>query len=376
MKKRNQLIVIKVGTTSLTDDMGGMDPAKVSALVGQVGALRRAGHHAVIVTSGAIAAGFRKLGYAERPRTVPAKQASAAVGQGLLIEEYSRALEGQGYVAAQLLLTRADFTDKRRYQNAYNTLSVLLKKGAVPIINENDTVSIEELRFGDNDRLSAQVAALVHADLLVILTDVAGLYDADPQADAGAQLIERIEHIDAGIEAMASGSGSDVGTGGMASKVAAAKLATSAGVPVLVCSADQPDALKKAADGSARGSWFAAVPKALGTRLQWLAFHSDIKGRLIIDDGAVEALGRRHTSLLPSGVVDIEGDFDKGDVVEVTDRQGDYVGRGIAGYGAKQLNEIKGLSSATIEKVTGGKAAEAIHRDNWLGVEKIGKGGC
>lgn len=374
MEKKNQLVVVKVGTTSLTGTDGSMDAAKVAELVSQICDLRRAGHQAVIVTSGAIAAGFRRLGYTERPKTVPAKQASAAVGQGLLVEEYTRGFYEQGYVAAQLLITRADFTDKRRYKNAYNTLSVLLKRGAIPIINENDTVSIEELCFGDNDRLSAQVASLVHADLLVILTDVDGLYTANPQSDPSAKLVEHIDRIDDTIETMASGSCSGIGTGGMASKIAAAKLATAAGVSVLVCSSAQKDVLKKAVEGSAKGSWFEAVPKALGTRLQWVAFHSDAKGQLIVDDGAVEALGRRHTSLLPSGIIEVVGDFEKGDVVEVTDRQGDYVGRGIVGYDAVLLDKIKGLKSSAIEKIIGEKAAEAIHRDNWLGAEKIDKG--
>lgn len=373
MEKRNQLIVVKAGTTSLTGPDGAMDTEKVAALVAQVCGLKRAGHNVVVVTSGAIAAGFRRLGYAERPKTVPAKQASAAVGQGLLIEEYIRGFYERGYIAAQLLITRADFTDRRRYRNAYNTLSVLLKKGAVPVINENDTVSIEELRFGDNDMLSAQVASLLHADLLVILTDVDGLYTADPQTDKNAKLIERVAHIDEKLEAAATSGGSRVGTGGMASKVAAAKVATASGVPVLVCASAQPNVLQKAAAGTARGSWFDAVPKALGTRLQWLAFHSDIKGQLVVDDGAVEALGRRHTSLLPSGVVEVRGDFEKGDVVEVTDRQGSYVGRGMAGYAAAELRAVMGMSSAQIEKNAGHKAAEAIHRDNWLGADKMNK---
>ena len=229
-------VVVKIGTSSLTEKSGRLDVSRLRALTGQLAGLRDAGNQVILVTSAAIAAGYSLLGYQERPVSVPAKQASAAVGQGLLMEEYTRCLHERGYVAAQILLTRADFSDRRRYHNAFSALEVLLSRGAIPIINENDTVSIAELKLGDNDMLSAQVAAMVHADLLVLLTDTDGLYTADPRNDPDAKHIPYVERVTPEIEALATGAGTANGTGGMATKVEGAKLATGAGVPVVICS--------------------------------------------------------------------------------------------------------------------------------------------
>jgi glutamate 5-kinase len=369
----NRLVVVKIGTTSLTGSNGGIDAQKLKAATDMLAALRRKKHQVLLVTSGAIAAGFGRLGYSERPKTVPARQASAAVGQGVLIEEYAKRLGAQDIVAAQLLVTRADFSDRRRYQNVFNTLSVLLKRGALPIINENDTVSIEELRFGDNDRLSAQVAALVHADLLVILTDVNGLYTADPGKDPSARLIAQVDAIDAQVERMAGDSDSDLGTGGMASKIEAAKVATAAGVPVVVTGPEVQKVLD-AVEGQPVGTRFCAVKQAMNTRLQWMAFHAPLKGQIIVDDGAVEALSKRHTSLLPSGVTGVTGVFERGDVIEVVDEQGGYVGCGTARYTSEQLTRVKGMTSRQIQKLLGPEYSEAIHRDDWLSAGRIKKG--
>jgi len=365
----NKLIVIKIGTTSLTKSDGSISPDKIAELVRQVSELKNLGHRVVVVTSGAIAAGFRRLGYQERPVAISAKQAAAAVGQGLLIEEYSKQFLGHGFVCGQLLLNRTDFADKRRYQNVFNTLSTLLKRGAVPIINENDTVSIEELKFGDNDTLSAHVAALVHADLLILLTDVDGLYTADPQKDSGATRIDVVDHIGDDIDDMALGSSSKTGTGGMKSKINAARLATASGVPVFVCSSGEKDVLIKAVAGGAEGTSFNAQSRVMNTREQWLAFHSDVSGSLIIDDGAVKALKERHTSLLPSGIVDVKGDFWAGDVVDVVDKDFKFVGRGMVEYNAKELEQIKGMSSRGIRDIISDGRSEAINRDNWIGSE-------
>lgn len=374
MEKNNQLIVIKIGTTSLTEADAGISPKKVKRLVSQIGDIKKAGHQVIVVTSGAIAAGFQRLGYQERPTTVAAKQAAAAVGQGLLIEEYTKYLYALGYVGAQLLVNRTDFTDKRRYQNAFNTLMTLLKKNAVPIINENDTVSIEELKFGDNDTLSAHVAALIHADLLILLTDVDGLYTSDPHRDSTARRLETIEHIGADIEDMARSTAGKTGTGGMRSKISAAKLATASGVPVFICSSADDGILLKAVKGEADGTYFMAQPHNMNTKMQWLAFHSDVKGTVVIDDGAVTALRDRHTSLLPSGITEVRGDFSEGDVVEVVDEEYNYVGKGVTQYDNKSLNKILGLSTCEIQRILPGAKPEAINRDNWLGTEKIDGG--
>ncbi len=369
MERKNKLIVLKVGTSSLTGKGGQLSAERLRAVADGVAAIRAAGHTVILVTSGAVAAGFSRLGFAERPISLPAKQASAAVGQGLLIQAYTAALAQHNIPVAQLLLTRADFTDRRRYGNVFNTFNVLFKRGALPVINENDSVSIEELRFGDNDRLSAQVAALVHADSLIILTDVGGLYDSNPAENPAARRIPVVDEIDDRILAMAGGSGSAVGTGGMRSKIEAARIATFAGVPVTICGPTVDEAVAAATKGGA-GTLFTATEHALNTRRQWVAFHSDAAGQLVIDDGAVEALTKRHTSLLPSGIGEVRGDFAAGDVVDVTDRQGGFVGRGIVRYSAVELRRVKGLKTPKIREILGDDRAEAIHRDDWLGVGK------
>lgn len=374
-EKKHQLIVVKIGSSSLTGEDGNIASTKIKNLVAQAAKIKDLGHQVILVTSGAIAAGFRRLGYQERPKTVPAMQAAAAVGQGLLIEEYTKHLLELGIVGAQLLLTREDFTDRRRYQNAFNALEVLLKKGVVPIINENDTVAIEELRFGDNDTLSAQVAALVHGDLLILLTDIDGLYTANPVKDPRAKRIDFIGEITPDIEEMADASESKVGVGGMKSKLSAAKLATLAGVPVFICSSKEENVLLKAIAGEAQGTYIKASANNLKTRLQWLAFYSDIKGTLIVDKGAADALKNQGKSLLPSGIVEVAGNFLAGDVVEVLDENKLYIGKGIAQYSNEDLQKIRGLSSAEIKRRLKESKTEAIHRDNWLGITKIRKGG-
>lgn len=371
MKKSNQLFVIKLGSASLTQAAGDISAEKIARITDQIAEIKGAGHQVVVVTSGAVAAGFRRLGYPGRPRDVAAKQASAAVGQGLLMEEYTANLLKRGYIVAQLLLTRSDFTDRRRYRNAFNTMTTLLKRGAIPIVNENDTVSIEELKFGDNDMLSAQLAALLHADLLILLTDVDGLYTADPNTDPSARRVDRVAHIDAAVEKLASDTKKSVGTGGMVSKIAAARLATSSGVPVLICSAGRDGVLVAAARGETEGTFFSARPRGMNTRMQWLAFYSDIKGAVTIDDGAVAAVRKRNTSLLPSGVLTIEGEFAEGDAIEVFDANQRLIGRGLSQVSSGQLAKIKGLSSGEIERLMPGVGPEVIHRDDWLAAERI-----
>ncbi len=364
MPQKHRTLVIKIGTSSLTHADGSFAPEKARELMGQTALLKQRGDRVVLVSSGAIAAGFRLLGHTQRPKAVAAKQAAAAVGQGRLIEEYTAVLAEHGCVAAQLLLTRGDFTDKRRYDNVFRALTELLDFGAVPIINENDTTSIEELRFGDNDTLSAQVAAMIHADLLLLLTDVPGLYTADPRTDPAAKHIDRVEAVTAEIEALGGGAASALSSGGMRSKISAAALATAAGVPVYISSSKEENALLRGVDRESPGTYFAASQTHLKTRLQWVAFYTEGKGRLYIDSGAAAALTGEGRSLLPSGVVAIEGDFARGDVVDVYSSEGKFLGRGLSGYDKAALAAVKGKHGA-------GRQAVALHRNDWVGAEKI-----
>lgn len=366
MNNEKKIIVIKVGTSSLTAPGGDISEEKIENIVRQAAALKDKGHGVVIVTSGSIAAGFKKLGFKQRPRSIPEKQASAAAGQGLLMEEYTKKLWERGYVGAQILLTRGDFVDRRRYDNVFNAINVLLSRGAVPIINENDTTSIEELKVGDNDTLSAQVAAMIHADLLLLLTDMDGLYTADPRKNPDAEHIPYVTQVTSGIEALAGGAASELSTGGMHTKITAAALATMAGVPVFICSSKDQDSILLGAEGKVKGTYFEAHKDHLKTRIQWMAFYTVGKGRLYVDSGAANALKNLGKSLLPSGIVAIEGEFFKGDVVDVYSSENEFLGRGICGYDKGDLMKLKGLP-ADREK----KQAVAIHRDNWVSSDKI-----
>ena len=357
----NRLIVVKVGSSSLTGPAGDLDPARVASLAEQIADLVEGGDRVILVSSGAIAAGFRCLGFAQKPQRIADKQASAAVGQGLLMEEYNRCFLARGLHTGQLLLTREDFADNRRFKNAYAALGVLLDRGAVPIINENDTVAVEEIKIGDNDTLSAQVAAMVHADLLILLTDIDGLYTADPSRDPAAKHIDLVPEISEEVYALAGGAGSSVGTGGMETKLRGAALATDAGVEVLICSSAEPDVLRRAVAGEVRSTRF-AVHRTMPTRRQWLAFYAKPKGRLWIDAGAVGALLDKKKSLLPPGVVRAEGDFRPGDVVEVLSLGAETpIGRGIVRYDREELLHLAG---------TPGAHGEAIHRDDWVTLGK------
>lgn len=362
-----KLLVVKIGTTSLTAKTGEICPEKIRELVRQIADLKDLGHSVVVVSSGAIAAGFSRLGYPERPTTVAARQASAAVGQGLLMEEYASLLFERGYVGAQILLTRSDFRNRQRYSNVYQALSILLKRDAVPIINENDSVAVEELCFGDNDTLAAQVAGMIHADLLLLLTDIDGLYTADPHKDAEAKHIGVVEEIDSSLEALAEGSASSTGTGGMKSKLSAAKIAGLAGVPMIICRADKPDAMLKAVQGQAGGTYFKSRGRKLKNRLQWLAFCSQSEGILYVDEGARVALERHGRSLLPTGIIEVEGDFPTGAVVEVKSAEKGYIGKGICNYGSDELRHLLKKIAETHGDIT---TKEAIHRNNWLGAKK------
>ena len=352
-----QLIVVKIGSSSLTSREGDLDKGKMEILTSEICDLHSAGHRLILVSSGAVAAGFRRLGFPARPQRIAEKQACAAVGQGLLMEEYNRLFLSRGVSVGQLLLTRDDFSDNRRFKNAYAALGVLLDRGAVPIINENDTVAVDEIKIGDNDTLSAQVAAMVHADLLILLTDIDGLYTADPAKVKDARHIDVVDTIDDDLMSLAGGAGTALGTGGMQTKLRGASLATEAGVSVLICNASEPRVLSRAVVGDVRGTRF-SVHRTMPTRRQWLAFYAKPKGKLWIDAGAVGAMLDKKKSLLPPGVVRAEGDFRPGDVVEVYALGSDHcLGRGIIRYDREEL-----LALAR----TPGLHGEAIHRDDWV----------
>ena len=338
-------IVFKVGTSSLTNPDGSLSRQKVKVITQQYALLHESGHELILVSSGAVAAGFGPLGFKKRPTRVADKQASAAVGQGLLMEEYTANLLLRNIVSAQILLTQDDFADHR---------------GAIPIINENDTVSIAELKVGDNDTLSAQVAAMAQADLLVLLTDVDGLYTANPSQDPTAKRLQRIEHISREMIEMAGGAGSSNGTGGMLTKLKAATLATESGVPVYICSSLKPDALIEAAQEQADGSYFLAEDKGLKTQKQWLAFYAESKGALWVDAGAAEALLEYGKSLLISGVTKAEGDFSYHDIVSVYHQEsGQLLGKGKVRLGQSAVRDM--LQSKKAKGIL-------IHRDDWISV--------
>lgn len=353
-----QTIVFKVGTSSLTQENGSLDRIKLARITNQLAQLHQKGYQLVLVTSGSIAAGFRRLGFDKRPTKIAEKQASAAVGQGLLIEEYTQNLMKDGIVSAQILLTQDDFADARRYQNASQALQVLLKQGVIPIVNENDTVAIDEIKVGDNDTLSAQVASLLKADLLVLLTDVDGLYTANPMIDPTAQHLGTITEITEELFAMAAGAGSSNGTGGMTTKLQAAQIATKSGVPVFICSSQADTALLQAVNQSNRGTFFLPDSHAMNQRKQWMAFYARTDAALEVDEGAVTAMLHQGRSLLQAGVCAIEGEFESGQIVAVyshTDHR--LIGKGRVRLSSQELAER--LASQQAEGVL-------IHRNDWV----------
>lgn len=360
-------VVVKIGSSSLTSVEGGLSRDAVAFFASEIAALKQAGCEILLVTSGAVAAGFRAIGYTFRPKLLHEKQAAAAVGQALLMQAYQEAFASHGITTAQILLTRTDFGNRKRMNNAGMTIEELLKQGSIPIINENDTVSIDELKFGDNDTLSALVANLVKAQQLLILTDMDGLYTGDPRKHPNAVRFDHVEEITEEIYSIAGGAGSSVGTGGMRSKIDAAKIATRGGVPVFVGKVDACGDLQNAVSGQGRGTYFDTRLHSLPMKKQWLGFMSTPLGFLKVDPGAEQALVNGGHSLLPVGIKEVEGHFHTGDVVEVHSLVGTVLGRGIVNYDDKQLRRIQGMSSSeviqTLELV---HRLEVIHRDEWI----------
>ncbi|HET9978206.1 MAG TPA: glutamate 5-kinase [Burkholderiaceae bacterium] len=358
-------IVVKVGSSLVTNEGRGLDAAAIGAWCAQLAALARQGREVVMVSSGAIAEGMKRLGWATRPHELPELQAAAAVGQMGLAQIYESQLAQHGLTSAQVLLTHADLADRERYLNARSTLLALLALKVVPVINENDTVVNDEIKFGDNDTLGALVANLVEADALVILTDQPGLYSADPRRDPSATLIERAEAGDPALERMAGGAGSSIGRGGMLTKVLAAKRAAGSGASTLIAYGREPEVLLRLAAGESIGTALVATTPKLAARKQWMADHLQLRGAVVVDAGAAAKLQGEGKSLLAIGVVAVEGEFSRGDVIAVRAPDASVIARGLANYSAAETRLIARKPSSQIEATLGYSAEpELIHRDN------------
>jgi glutamate 5-kinase len=358
-------IVVKVGSSLVTNEGRGLDAAAIGDWCRQLAALAGEGREVVMVSSGAIAEGMKRLGWTQRPRELPELQAAAAVGQMGLVQMYESQLSQHGITSAQVLLTHADLADRERYLNARSTLLALLAMKVLPVINENDTVVNEEIKFGDNDTLGALVANLIEADALVILTDQQGLYSADPRKDPTARLIDMARAGDESLERMAGGAGSAIGRGGMLTKVLAAKRAASSGASTVIAWGRERDVLLRLAAGELLGSALLASTAKLAARKQWMADHLQLRGAVTVDPGAVVKLRGEGKSLLPIGVVAVEGEFARGDVIAVRSSDGSEVARGLANYSSAETRLIARKPSAQIEAILGYSAEpELIHRDN------------
>lgn len=344
-------LVVKLGTATLTAGGGEPDPSRIQTIGDQIAALRSEGVSTVVVSSGAIAAGLTPLGLMRRPNDMSTLQAAAAVGQRRLMDLYAEVFSAHKITVGQVLLTQYDMIERRQYVNARNTLEKLLELGAVPIVNENDTVAVEEIRYGDNDRLAALVANIVRADMLVILSDVEGLFDSDPRR-GGSRLVSTVDEITPEVLKAAGKRRSFFGSGGMASKLEAAKIATLSGVGVVVASGDRPNVLVDIVAGDEVGTYFPPRRRRIQARKLWIAWAPAARGRIVVDEGAVRALVGRNSSLLAAGVKGVEGQFKAGDAVEVVGPSGESVAKGLVGY-----------DSDMVAKLAGSKDREVIHRD-------------
>jgi glutamate 5-kinase len=363
--KAAQRVVIKVGSSLVTNEGRGLDAEAISRWGGEIAALRAMGKEIILVSSGAIAEGMKRLGWAKRPSQMHELQAAAAVGQMGLAQVYETCFAAHGLKTAQVLLTHEDLSDRTRYLNARTTLVTLLNLGVVPIINENDTVVTDEIKFGDNDTLGALVANLVDADCLVILTDQTGLYTADPRKDANAQLLSSVTAGDAYLEEIAGGAGSLIGKGGMITKVLAAKRAATAGIDTVVASGREVNVLQRLANGEMMGTQFNAPSQRLAARKQWMADHLQLRGQIKLDKGARNALVNEGKSLLPIGVTDVFGEFERGEVVAVLDHDGLEVARGLINYSSSEAKRIMRKPSSEIQAILGfTEESELMHRNN------------
>lgn len=358
--------VVKVGSALITADGAGLDLQAIESWVAQLAELRAAGIEVVLVSSGSIAEGISRLQWSERPREVNKLQAAAAVGQMGLVQAYESAFKKHGIGTAQMLLTHGDMADRRRYLNARGTLTTLLGLGIVPVVNENDTVTTAEIRVGDNDTLGALVGNLVGADLLVILTDQSGLFDADPRSNPGATLIREGRAGDPAHVRMAGSSGTAIGSGGMLTKILAAEKAARSGTSTLIASGREPDILLRAFRGEQIGTLLSAERVPLVARKQWLANQLQVRGTVVVDAGAAKVLRSSGSSLLPVGVTAVRGDFQRGELLAVETEVGEEIARGLANYGTADVTEIIGLPSRRLAEVLGARMREPelLHRDN------------
>jgi glutamate 5-kinase len=372
MFDRNQLqaarrVVVKVGTSTLTHSNGKLNFSRIEGLVRELADAVNSGKQILLVSSGAVGAGMDRLGWKEKPRTIPEKQAAAAVGQGILMHTYEKLFGEYGQIVAQVLLTREDSVNRRRYTNSRNTLLTLLKFGVIPIINENDAVSIDELKIGDNDTLSASVAAIVDADALIILSDVDGVYSANPQTDPAARLLPEIGDVTPEIEAMCGGAGTMRGTGGMLTKMAAARMAMNSGIVMVIASGSRDGVVQSVLAGKPIGTLFPPRQNRLQFRKRWLAFGARIKGRLMVDKGCAQALLTNGSSLLAAGIKAVEGSFEQGSTVSIVNQDGWEIARGLANYNTDDARKIMGAHTHEITGILGHKPYdEVVHRDNMV----------
>ena len=358
-------IVVKVGSSLVTNEGRGLDAAAIGQWCEQLAALVRDGREVIMVSSGAIAEGMKRLGWANRPKAIHELQAAAAVGQMGLAQVYETQLREKGIGSAQVLLTHADLADRERYLNARSTLLTLLQLGVVPVINENDTVVNDEIKFGDNDTLGALVANLVEADALIILTDQKGLYTADPRKDPSATFVHEAKAGDPSLEAMAGGAGSSLGRGGMITKILAAKRAAGSGASTVIAWGREPQALIRLSQGEAIGTLLVAQTQKMQARKQWMADHLQLRGAVTVDAGAASKVREEGKSLLPIGMTGVEGDFARGDVIAVKDALGLEVARGLANYSSSEARLICRRSSVEFEKLLGYTGEpEMVHRTN------------
>lgn len=358
-------IVVKLGTSVLTGGARQLDRARMIELVRQSAELYHQGHDIVICTSGAVAAGRAHLGFPKVPPTIVSKQMFAAVGQTRLMLMWERFFDIYGIRVGQILLTRADVENRQRYLNARDTFSALLEHRIVPVVNENDAVATEEIKVGDNDNLSALVATLTNAELLLILTDQPGLFTADPRVDPSAQLIPEVHRIDEVMRAHAGGTSTGLGVGGMVTKLSAANIARHAGIDVIIAAGQEPNVILRAARGEAVGTHFVALESRPESRKRWILAGPKPAGILVVDDGAMKAICERGRSLLPAGIVEIEGNFERGDTVTIVNLQHRELARGLAAYGSTDLRQIAGAKSKEIaERLGYTYGDEAIHRNN------------
>lgn len=364
LQKKNR-IVVKVGSSTLTHETGKLNYHRIERLAMEIADLANQGKEMVLVSSGAVSAGMGPLGLSARPKTIREKQAVAAVGQGVLMHTYEKMFREYGQNVGQVLLTRMDAQDRKKFMNSRNTLLTMLQMGVIPIINENDVVAIDEFKIGDNDTLSAMVSNFIEADLLIILSDVDGLYTANPQTHPEARIIPVVTEVDKHVYDIAGGAGSSIGTGGMYTKIQAASIATSSGVDMVIASGSEDGVLRRICQGEDVGTWFTAKDSNLHTKKRWLLSGGKVQGSLIVDGGCRNALVEHGSSLLPVGIAAVEGEFHEGDIVNVM-YEGLVIAKGIVNYNSESVEAIKRHKTDDITKILGheGVYEEVIHRDN------------